>query len=289
MKIITHSGNFHVDDVFAVATLLLLNPEAEVIRSRKQDVIESGDVVVDVGGEYEPSTLRFDHHQPEGAGKRENGIPYASFGLIWKEYGPRLTNKEAADIIEQKLVLPIDAIDNGVDISTPLFEHVRPYTLHDFFYSFVDENDMSEAKLLEVFLHVVTISKELLMREIKKAESFVKGREEVKEILQDNKEKHILILDKRLPWSEVVDSASDVFYVVYPRVEGNWGVKAVRKREGSFELRKPFPESWAGKSGEELRRLSGVPDALFAHRGQFLLAAESQEGALTLARLALTS
>lgn len=37
-------------------------------------------MVVDIGGVYDLETNHFDHHQIGGAGKRENGIPYAAIG-----------------------------------------------------------------------------------------------------------------------------------------------------------------------------------------------------------------
>lgn len=70
LKIITHSGKFHADEVFATAVLeiLLGKDKVEIIRSRDNSVIDSGDYVVDVGGVYDPKTNRFDHHQEERAG-----------------------------------------------------------------------------------------------------------------------------------------------------------------------------------------------------------------------------
>ena len=54
IKIITHNAGFHTDDVFAVATLqLLLGDKTEVIRTRDEEIIQSGDYVVDVGGIYD--------------------------------------------------------------------------------------------------------------------------------------------------------------------------------------------------------------------------------------------
>src|SRR3990167_8310800 len=83
--VVTHSGNFHTDEVFACAVLSLLNDgNIEVIRSRDSEVWATGDYVVDVGGEYNSERGRFDHHQEGGAGVRPNGIPYSSFGLVWK-------------------------------------------------------------------------------------------------------------------------------------------------------------------------------------------------------------
>ena len=48
-----------------------------------------------------------------------------------------------------------------------------------------------------------------------------------------------------------------------------------------------LPEAWAGLSGDELREVTGVPDAVFCHKGRFIAVAESGEGALDLADAAL--
>ena len=88
VKIIaTHNGNFHADDVFAVAALKNIFPAAKLIRTRDLAVIANADIVVDVGGIFDTETNRFDHHQKGGAGARDNGIPFSSFGLIWQKYG----------------------------------------------------------------------------------------------------------------------------------------------------------------------------------------------------------
>src|SRR5690606_33502984 len=67
--------------------------------------------------EYDPERNRFDHHQEGGAGARENGIPFAAFGLVWREFGPRiLEDNNAVRSIDERLVQTIDALDNGIDI-----------------------------------------------------------------------------------------------------------------------------------------------------------------------------
>lgn len=121
----THNGGFHADDVFACATLeLILEKEGRpfaVSRSRDPELMAQSDIVFDVGGVYDPAHERFDHHQEGGAGKREDGIPYAAFGLVWKKYGEQLCGSEAvARRIEKHIVEPIDAFDNGIDLFTPL-------------------------------------------------------------------------------------------------------------------------------------------------------------------------
>ena len=86
--IITHSGVFHADEVMAIAMIMeMYNGEDEVHRMREVEawhLEKEGVWVVDIGGDYAPNLRNFDHHQREGAGSRENRIPYASAGLILK-------------------------------------------------------------------------------------------------------------------------------------------------------------------------------------------------------------
>lgn len=65
MRIGTHSGVFHCDDALACFMLKCLPKfkDAEIIRSRDESKLAECDVVVDVGGIYDPATQRFDHHQ----------------------------------------------------------------------------------------------------------------------------------------------------------------------------------------------------------------------------------
>src|SRR5665811_284372 len=120
-KLVTHNGSFHADDVFACATLSLMlekeNINFEIIRTRDPEVINSGDYVFDVGDIYDEDKNYFDHHQVGGAGQRDNSIEYSSFGLVWKKFGIKLCDsKKVVDIIDRKLVAPIDAADNGFDL-----------------------------------------------------------------------------------------------------------------------------------------------------------------------------
>ena len=109
--IVTHSSKFHPDDIFAVTTLeLMLEKECieyEVIRTRDMEITNKADYVVDAGFIYDEARERFDHHQIEGAGARNNGSPYASFGLVWKKYGYMLCgNQEIAQSAKKRNILP---------------------------------------------------------------------------------------------------------------------------------------------------------------------------------------
>ncbi|MCP5078559.1 MAG: MYG1 family protein, partial [Psychromonas sp.] len=52
--IVTHDGNFHADDVFSIAALKCVFPSFNLIRTRDAEIIKQGDIVLDVGGEYDP-------------------------------------------------------------------------------------------------------------------------------------------------------------------------------------------------------------------------------------------
>lgn len=62
LKIGTHNGAFHCDEVLACAMLKKLPKyqDAEIIRSRDPKVLDTCDIVVDVGGVYDPKTHRYD-------------------------------------------------------------------------------------------------------------------------------------------------------------------------------------------------------------------------------------
>jgi uncharacterized UPF0160 family protein len=57
--------------------LEILKKEAVENRNSKKPVF-----IFDIGGEYEEENNLFDHHQKGGAGVRENGVQYSSFGLV---------------------------------------------------------------------------------------------------------------------------------------------------------------------------------------------------------------
>ncbi|MEK7227493.1 MAG: MYG1 family protein [Patescibacteria group bacterium] len=288
MKIITHSGHFHPDELLAVAALLLKYPESEVVRSREEKIIESGDIVVDVGQTYDTKTLKFDHHQSEGAGVRENGIPYASFGLIWKEFGEELASgKEEAAIIEEKLVMPADAGDNGIHIYTPLFEGVNPYTIGDYFDSFIDGADTLD-DLNMAFFKAIPNAQELLEREIRAAKRAVSGWEKVRKIYDESRDKRIITLPGSISWKQVL-VPTEAQFIISPRPDGKWNAKGVPKTVHSFEVKKPFPKNWSGLKDGFLADISGVADAFFCHKALFMAVAGTKEGAIKLAELALNA
>jgi uncharacterized UPF0160 family protein len=286
--IVTHDSSFHTDDVFAVATLLLKLGDAKVIRSREMSVIESGDYVVDAGFIYDPSKNRFDHHQTEGAGKRENDIPYASFGLVWKEFGEELSGgPREAGMIDKRLAQPIDAHDNGFVIADYHIKGVREYSITDFLLSYLQYPEGQKMDINEVFMKLVSIAKDLLEREIRNAKTITTGEDKVKEIYNNTVDKKIIILPEPLSWMKVLTDTEDALFVIYPRNDGKWSSRGIPQNFESYLPRKPFPSAWGGLEEKALQEISGVQDAFFCHKGLWLSVAKSKEGAIALAKKAL--
>ncbi len=290
VKIITHSGGFHSDEVFAVATLsLFLNGKIEVIRTREANIIETGDIVVDVGGEYDVSKKRFDHHQQGGAGTRENSIPYASFGLVWKEYGEKVSGSlYVANLIDKKIVQAIDALDNGIEISKSIYEDVHHYSIFDIVSAFAPSWKETEEGTDKAFLDVVSFAEKILLREIKKTQDKIEGEKFVREAYDKAEDKRLIVLDRDYSWGEILSEFPEPLFVIEPVWQNNtWRVKSVRDDRYSFKNRKSFPESWAGLRDEKFAEISGVTDAIFCHNKLFIAVAKSQGGAISLAKKAL--
>lgn len=288
-KIVTHSGNFHTDEVFACAVLSLLHDGAvEIVRSRESAVWAMGDYVMDVGGVYDAGAGRFDHHQEGGAGVRDNGTPYSSFGLVWKEFGERITGSAYAVVmIDKRLVQPIDAGDNGFE-TFGVRGDVAPYILQDAIASF--RPTWNEARTEdEGFFEAFEVAKKILAREVVRTQSEENGKRHAEEAYEKAEDKRIIILEDHYPWYEALGTKPEPLYVVKPDRGnlGKWKIEAVRDEAHTFKNRKDFPRTWAGKTDTELAQISGVSDALFCHNKLFVAVAGSKDGALALARIAV--
>src|SRR3989344_3284871 len=239
-KLVTHNGSFHADDIFATATLsLMLEKEGEkfeIIRTRDEEVIKDGDYVFDVGGIYDAGKNRFDHHQVGGSGKRENGIEYASVGLVWKKFGINLCGtEEAVGIIDRRLVAPVDAGDNGIDLVEKKHE-IFPYFIQDFFRVMRPTWKETDLRVDEMFLKCVEVAKEILQREIAHAEDAVLANQSIVLIYQNTEDKRVIVFDKNYDSADILNKLPEALFVVYPReADGFWGVKAIRKDSKSFD------------------------------------------------------
>lgn len=295
IQIVTHSGGFHADDVFGVATLMLLlgKENVEVIRSRNPECIRTAEYVLDVGGEYDPERNRFDHHQIGGAGKRENGIEYASFGLLWKKFGAELSgSQEVADDIDRRLIQTIDAHDNGINLAKNVFPRTNVYDIS--FTTFAFEPTWMEQTRDEytAFMEAAEWVSVLLVRERQYAQGRISAFKEIQKIYERSADKKILLFPNGSEWHrmllcEFFQKYPEVLYCVRQHKDGNWQVVCMVDDIRVFKNRKTLPDTWSGKRDQELIQATGISDAVFCHRAGFMCVAQSKEGALKLARLAL--
>ena len=287
--IVTHSGTFHADDVFAVATLQLVFgvDEVTVIRSRDAAVIAAADIVVDVGGVYDVATQRFDHHQ-NGAPVRANGIPYAAFGLVWLTYGEQVAGSAViAAHIEKKIVLAVDADDSAIELVDLRNPEIPTFALDQVIRSFVPVRGSTEG-VEDAFDAAVTFAYGLLTRLIVKKTAAIAMDTVVTETHNAASDKRCLVFTASVATGACIDFP-DVEVVVMPydpAVNTNWTAKTIQKSHDSFEARVNFPESWRGLRDAELAEVSGIPDAIFCHKTGYFFVAGSREGAMMAAEQA---
>ena len=54
---------------------------------------------------------QYDHHQKDSR-IRDNGVPYAAFGLLWENSGRKSLGEELAQKFDESFVQPLDINDN---------------------------------------------------------------------------------------------------------------------------------------------------------------------------------
>jgi len=294
MKIATHNGPFHCDDVVAVAALRLLHPGAEVIRTRDPQALASADIRVDVGGVFDPANGTYDHHF-KGSPVGPLGVRLSSAGMIWQAFGSAVVASLAegldpAPIAEQvyaDLIAAIDAADNGQaeGMAAPGIEN---FTLSHAVSDFNPRWDEAQSPedFMDRFMAAVEFATGAMLRAISRAVGTAKAAGLVRDAIQGDPE--VVVLDRFMPWHEVlVPNTTNTKFVVFPNPEGTWMVQAVPPSLGSFGQRQPLPEAWAGLRDAELANVTGVPDAVFCHPGRFIGGAKSKDGAMNLANQAV--
>lgn len=294
-KIVTHNAKFHTDDVFAAATLLILYPNAEIIRTRDKEIIETADIVIDVGEIYDTEHNRFDHHQTGGAGKRDNGIQYSSFGLVWKKFGEKISgSSEVAEKIDRTITQLVDAADNGQDVILSTIPEVFPFTIN----GIIDQYRATwkeEEHWDERFIEAVHWAQTIIKREIKMTADMLEGEKIVEVLYHDSANKKIIVIDEKydfgreLVMNVLVKFTEPIYAILYRGDTQSWQLLTIRKNIGTFESRKLLPEVWRAKRDAEFETVSKVRGALFCHRSGFMCITKTKEGALKLAEIALNA
>ena len=226
----THAGKFHADDVFSTALLRLLRPELKVIRTAALPENFEG-FAFDIGwGAY-------DHHQKD-APVRENGVPYAAFGLLWKNLGEQLVGEEWQRF-DEHFIQPLDLEDN-TGCGHPLAAAIASF--NPLWDSQEDPN--------ENFERAVTVASAILERRIAEVNGIRRAKAVVEQAIEQMQD-GIVVLDRYAPWKQFVVQ-TDALFVVSPSQRGGFSAQAVPVSAQDNALRLPFPAEWAGQSAEQL-------------------------------------
>lgn len=293
----THNGIFHSDEVVACAILSLLNSgkSIRIVRSRDKKDLENCDICVDIGGG------EYDHHQPGFNITRENGIKYASAGLVWRDFGKMLIKKFASkffsisdsDInriyeeVDNKIISKVDCEDNGINADTHCFSFIPSFLPLWYNNSTDDFNNQFNSALF------VTIN--VLKEEIK---TFI-GKEFSKTTIYNNwmtseyfNNGILEIPSQTMNWVETVIEINEsttinvVNFVIFPYPNGGWAAQCVPPSlSDKFSQRIPFPSDWAGQT-KKLPDITGIAEATFCHNGCFFVRGKNKESVIALCNLA---
>lgn len=295
----THDGVFHADEVVACAILTLLfgDEKIEFVRSKDMSYLsEKGcDLLVDVG------QGSLDHHQPGGNGKRENGVPYASAGLVWRQFGKKLILRccyklygdcsmshleSIFEEIDEKLIQKVDKEDNGIPTDMHAFSFIPTFLpVYNSRYSNYDTSfKLALNVTIPILEHAIFDSIEKIVAQ-KAISNMIKNN-----VLIDN---HILeIPSQNFPWLDSVccynntipyhEDSKQIYFVIFPYSSKGWAAQCVPPSiESKFDQKVPFPKEWAGQT-DKLPEISGVKDATFCHNGCFFVRAKTKKGIISL-------
>ncbi|KAM8916421.1 MYG1 exonuclease [Spinachia spinachia] len=320
-KIGTHNGTFHCDEVLACFFLRQL-PEykdAEIIRTRDPTKLSECDIVVDVGGEFDPKRHRYDHHQRTFAesfhslcAEKPWVTKLSSAGLVYLHFGRQLLMQltqlpegdRQLEVLYDKLyenfVEEVDAVDNGISqcdgearysVSSALSArvgHLNPRWNSE--SQDTEEGFRKALKMVgEEFLDRLEYYRSAWLPARALVEEAVKGRHQV-----DPSGELVLFSQGGFPWKEHLFSVekelkveTPIKFVLYSDQNGQWRVQCVPAGLNTFQNRLSLLEEWRGVRDEALSELSGIKGCVFVHAGGFIGGNKSQEGALEMARRTL--
>ncbi|PNT45622.1 hypothetical protein POPTR_003G145900v4 [Populus trichocarpa] len=317
----THNGSFHCDEALGCFMIRLTSKysNAEIVRSRDPQVLEGLDAVLDVGGVYDPSRDRYDHHQ-KGFGEvfgHGFSTKLSSAGLVYKHFGKEIIAKELQvdeghpDVhrlflaVYKSFMEAIDAIDNGINQydtdqppkyvnNTHLSSRVGKFNLD------WTDPDQSSKKENEAFERAMALAGSEFLDNVRfHAKSWLPARSIVMECLATrfdvDPSGEIMVLKTFCPWKlHLFELEGElkidplVKYVLYQDDRSKqWRVQAVAKSPDSFESRKALPAQWRGLRDDDLSRESQIPGGVFVHMSGFIGGNQSFEGALAMAGAAL--
>lgn len=281
-KAFTHSGKFHADDVFSSALLLYLNPQITITRGNRVPEEYDG-IVFDIG------RGRYDHHQRDSR-VRENGVPYAAFGLLWEELGGEILGGTLAQRFDEEFVQPLDNNDNTG-------EKNELATLIGNFNPVWDETEAADGVTEEErdrglsvgFLRAVQVAGMVLENKFARYRADARADEKINQVLAMQKtqggDARILVLPEFVPCQKRLKE-TDTAFVIFPSNRGGYCIQP-QKKPDSMNYKCSFPKQWLGLENEELQKATGLASAGFCHKGGFLMTVGDEADAIRACEISL--
>lgn len=254
---LTHAGSFHTDDVFSAAFLQLIVPDIEIKRVNEVPEDFTG-IVFDIGlGE-------FDHHMSDNE-HRSDGVPYASFGKLWRAFAPELYGERIYQQIDKNFIEGLDLSDNTgkYDSLCSAMESLNP----------LDRETSGD----EEFFEAVEFAKKILYQKIRKQIRKLEEETYVMNVYQHMEDKRIVVLPKYASFHDILPE-TEAIYVVYPSKRGGYSARGVTKSADTIELKKQFPKEWIEKLPNYIR---------FCHSSRFLIAGDTLNDVMMACKEAL--
>ena len=281
MRIQTHDGLFHADEVFAIALLKIIFKDIQVIRSRSFNYNDI-DLYIDIGNDFDNIKL-FDHHFKDFDEYHDNNkqLPKASFGLIYDKYINQLiTDERAINKIRVQLVIPIDAHDNNVKFNRIKDVLYIPYSVSNIISSF---NNKDVRNNDDNFNTAVEFATTILNNLIENTIETLKGEDKVIEFFnQTNSDTNYIVFDKYYNYSNVIRDPkyNHIKHIIFP--EANQYRAICIKDPQTQDNKCPFPEEWSGLSNNDLEKVTKIPGSVFVHRGRFLAINKTLDGIIKM-------
>jgi uncharacterized UPF0160 family protein len=270
----THDGSFHADEVTACALLLMMDliDKDKIFRTRDPKILKKCEYVCDVAGEYNSSKKRFDHHQKDYKGN----LSSAGMVLLYLKEKKFIT-EYFYYFLNNSLVKGVDEHDNGKAISQ---EGVCTFSNLISNFLPIDYNSNAKDRYL-AFLDAVEFTYNHLKRLRNRHLYTLDCREKVNLAMQ--KSIQYLEFEEPLPWMdnffELGGEKHPALFVIMP-TGNHWKLRGIPpSSKDRMKVRKPLPESWLGLRDEELQKVSGIPGAIFCHKGRFISIWENKKDA----------
>ena len=243
LRIATHNGKFHADELLAIAMIKYAVQQAlgwneknaikfEIIRTRNPEKIKLADIAVDVGdGE-------FDHHSTTN--RYPNGVQMSSCGKVLAEVegDPQVVN-----LLNSWTLYAVQSIDNG--------EKSLKYT-NNFFnwvglmnetYSEMKASDYENDKPFYLALEMVEI---LYKRMHKAAREHILAQGYLQHCQRHFRQQVLELPSSSVPWKYFVAfQVPTIKAILCPdATNGTWTVRWVPKSMGSPDTKLLWPVEW---------------------------------------------